>query len=815
MPNKPNKKKIRFAPSGHWQSYRYSIWATISALTVYIAVILFYSLKAWINPREAALRIITVMVFAPLYWLMAFRLKIKKHTVSWLAPSLFLILTTAGVFIMKGDPFYFMLFDVVIVIAFTYLDHIAFLKYMLIAFLMIVPALFIFHFRLLGPDYPLSQNYIHLANSALIAGILYIFSRFILNAMRDIEKSGVTFDAIMETTPSYMVIIDDNASVEYISDSLAAWLDITQKEYVVGRPLIDIFPLGQMRMIFQELMEQGGYVEKDFEVDIGDTHYYFMLRSSTLKEGGFSRLIEWMDISPIMNAKIEAESAARAKSEFLANISHEIRTPMNAIIGMTDLLLVNPLEEEQINRAETVKGAAMSLLNIINDILDFSKIDARKMEIVPGPFDIVSCISDAISMINIKAADAGLVFTVFISKDLPATVNTDELRLRQCLINVLNNAVKFTKKGGVSLKAWAEYNEDTENMALYFSVTDTGIGIKNEDMDKLFGEFQRLDAHKNRDIVGTGLGLAISKRLVELMGGAITVESEYNKGTTFTFFVLDYGQPPELQRIPQKVAHVPEPEKFNILAYESSGFNADALSLMFKELGVKSTVLAEREEFKKQLAAENYTHIFFDKSALDIVSPCLQDHKNTVWIILRELNEKYESGIKESLTRPILTNFLANVINGGRACERRKRSRDDSRGKRKFSTRDVRALVVDDNPVNLMVAKGLLQKYGVEVDTAGGGKEAVAMVQESLYDLVFMDHMMPGMDGIEATAAIRSAGEDYENLTIIALSANAVAGMEELFIENGMNAFLSKPIMLDSLQEILTRFLPKDKIVLE
>ncbi|MDR2305061.1 MAG: response regulator [Treponema sp.] len=811
----PNKRKIQFVLPGHWQSYRFSVWATISSLALYIAIIFFYSLKAWIIPREAVLRIITVLAFAPLYWLMVFRLKIKRHTVSWLAPSLFMFSATAGALIMKGDPFYFILFNIAIVIAFTYLDHVAFLKYMLVAFFIIVPIVFIFHFHLLGTDSPFNQNYIHLINSAFIAGILYIFSRFILNAMRNIEKSGITFDAIMETTPSYMVIIDDNASVEYISDSLAAWLDITQKEYVLGRPLIDIFPLGQMRTIFQEVMEQGGYVEKEFEVDIGDAHYYFMLRSSILKEGGFSRLIEWMDISPIMDAKIEAESAARAKSEFLANISHEIRTPMNAIIGMTDLMLVNPLEEEQLNRAETVRGAAISLLNIINDILDFSKIDARKMEIVPKPFDIVSCIRDTISIINIKAAGAGLTFTVFISKDLPATINTDELRLKQCLINILNNAVKFTKKGGISLKAWAEYNEDTENMTLYFSITDTGIGIKNEDMDKLFGEFQRLDAHKNRDIVGTGLGLAISKRLVELMGGAIMVESEYNKGTTFTFFVLDYGPAPEAQGTPQKVAHVPEPEKFNILAYEPNRSNADVLSLMFQELEIKSTVLREKEKFKKQLAAENYTHILFDKSALDIVSPCLQDHKSTVWIILRELNEKYESSVRESLTRPILTDSLANIINGGRACERRKRSRDDGREKRKLSTRDVKALVVDDNSINLMVAQGLLQKYGVEVDTAGSGEEAVAMVQESLYDLVFMDHMMPGMDGIEATAAIRNIGGDYENLTIIALSANAVTGMEELFIENGMNAFLSKPVMLDSLQEILTRFLPKDKIVLE
>ncbi|MDR2741335.1 MAG: hypothetical protein LBB98_04185 [Treponema sp.] len=326
-------------------------------------------------------------------------------------------------------------------------------------------------------------------------------------------------------------------------------------------------------MKFQEFMERSGFIEENFELTVKGKKTWFMMRSSPLEEGKFSRLFEWTDITPIMEAKNETESAARAKDDFLTNMSHEIRTPMNAIIGMTDLMLTNPLEPEQLTRADTIKGAALSLLNIINDILDFSKIDARKMEIVFKPFKFAELISDTVNMIAVKTSAASLSLTTAISKNIPPIINCDEIRLKQCLVNILNNAVKFTNKGYIQLRAWAD-QLPTGSVRLHFSIRDTGIGIRQEDMRKLFGEFQQIDTRRNRNIEGTSLGLAITRRLVELMGGTISVESVYGSGTTFSFYVTSEG--------PHEgwLAEIPENEKLRVLCYEPHPFNARAFNDM-------------------------------------------------------------------------------------------------------------------------------------------------------------------------------------------------------------------------------------------
>jgi signal transduction histidine kinase/CheY-like chemotaxis protein len=621
---------------------------------------------------------------------------------------------------------------------------------------------------------------------------------------RNIEKSGLTFETIMETTTSYMVTINENAEVDYISASLANWLGFAQRQYTQNRPLLDLFPSGEMLMSIQEVMEQNDYVEKNIELTMGGKHYWLLLRSSPLKENTAARFFEWMDITPIMEAKNAADSAARAKDDFLTNISHEIRTPMNAIIGMTDLMLTDPLEPEQLTRADTIKGSAMSLLNIINDILDFSKLDARKMEILVKPFYFASLINDTVNMINIKAGTAGLALTISIAKDIPPLINTDEIRLKQCLINILNNAVKFTRKGYINMRAWAERLENGD-LKLNFSVRDTGIGIKKDDVEKLFVEFQQLDTRKNRNIEGTGLGLTITRRLVQLMGGTVNVESVYGEGTTFSFYVICKGSHTG------KLVEVQNPENLRVLCYEPHPYNARSLREMLDSLHVDGNVCVDLEKLATLIAAGSFTHIFFDITAKETIQKFF-GHSQTSFILLKDVQQKYDTDIPNALNRPILIMSFAEILNGNKTYEKRRPKKDDDPAG-SFMTKNVRILVVDDNAINRKVAEGLLHRYGITVDSVPGGQEAVAKIMGKEYDIVFMDHMMPGMDGLDTTRAIREMGSPYDKLTIIALTANAVSGVQEQFLEAGMNDFLSKPIIIKELQNILKKHLPEEKII--
>jgi CheY-like chemotaxis protein len=470
---------------------------------------------------------------------------------------------------------------------------------------------------------------------------------------------------------------------------------------------------------------------------------------------------------------------------------------------MTDLMLTNPLEPEQMTRADTIKGAAFSLLNIINDILDFSKIDARKMEIIFKPFNFAALIANTVNMIAVKANSANLSLTVSISKDIPPVINCDESRLKQCLINLLNNAVKFTNKGYIQLRVWAE-PLSTGSVSLHFSVQDTGIGIKKEDMGKLFGEFQQLDTRRNRNIEGTGLGLAITRRLVELMGGTISVESIYGTGTLFSFYVISEG-PHE-----GRLVEIPESEKKRALCYEPRPFNARAFNDMLRDISVSGDVCIDSGRFQKLLNTGKYTHVFFDKTGKNVVREFL-GRQGTEFILLKEISDKYDRDIPNVINRPLLILALADVLNGKNRYERRP-VREDGSVTGSLTIKDSRVLVVDDNAVNLAVAAGLLRRYGITVDTVSGGEEALKKASEKDYDIIFMDHMMPGMDGLDTTKAIRALDGPRSRVVIIALTANAVVGFQEQFIEAGMDGFLSKPIIIKNLREILLTHLPPEKV---
>ena len=391
----------------------------------------------------------------------------------------------------------------------------------------------------------------------------------------------------------------------------------------------------------------------------------------------------------------QAEASNEAKSVFLANMSHEIRTPMNAICGMTDMLLDEKLTEKGREYATTIKSSGEGLLSIINDILDFSKIETGKMPIIPEEYYFASMIHDVMSMMEVRSKGKPVELTAKVSDDVPRKLYGDIGRVKQVVINIMGNALKFTHEGYVTLTAyWKQEENDTGR--LVFSVADTGIGIKEEDKDKLFRSFEQVDMKKNRGVEGTGLGLSISKLLVENMGGSIRVESEYGKGSTFTFDIV------------QKV--------------------------------IDGT-------------------------------PC-----------------EYSKNKRVVECKPFVIDFKAP---------------------------EARVLVVDDNKVNLRVAAGLLRKFGIVPDLVDNGQDSVDMIRrQAQYDLVFMDHMMPELDGIEAARMIRGIGTSYtDKLPVVALSANAVKGMEDEFLVGGMNDFLPKPIDLEMLNAVLKKWLPPERII--
>ena len=394
--------------------------------------------------------------------------------------------------------------------------------------------------------------------------------------------------------------------------------------------------------------------------------------------------------------KEQAEAANQAKSLFVSNMSHDIRTPMNAIVGLTEVLLRKDWPMEDKKYLLNIKSSGKALLDIINDLLDFSKIEAGKFVITRDTYDIAQMFRDIQVIGDTRIGDKDVKLVMDVDREIPRLLYGDSLRIRQVLINIMNNAIKFTDKGSVTVQVQAKQREG-KRVQLDFSVKDTGQGIKKQDLEHLFNAFTQVDLKKNRGKEGTGLGLAISRQLVELMGGTLLVESEYGKGSEF-YFTLWEG----------------------IESEENIG-----------DFG--------------------------------------------------EVKEQPGDAGKDMFT---------------------------------FTLPDATILLVDDNEINREVAQALLEPFEMKIDVVSNGKEALDLVQQNHYDLVFMDHYMPVMDGVEATRRIRSLeGDYYKNLPILALTADAVQGVKEEFLAAGMNDFVSKPIAMKDITSALTRWIPKNKIV--
>ncbi|MBQ3567001.1 MAG: response regulator [Oscillospiraceae bacterium] len=398
----------------------------------------------------------------------------------------------------------------------------------------------------------------------------------------------------------------------------------------------------------------------------------------------------------LRHEKILAENANRAKSDFLANMSHEIRTPINAIIGMNEMILRECEDKNLLEYAANINAASRTLLSTVNDILDFSKIESGKMEIIPAEYNLGRILNDVITMIDVKARQKNLSFNVIVDKNIPEKLVGDEIRIKQILINLLNNAVKYTPNGFIELEIKSSKNSDDE-IILEAAIKDSGIGIEKENLSSLFVGFQRFDLNKNRNIEGTGLGLAITHNIVTMMNGHIEVDSVYGEGSVFTIFV------------PQKVAG-------------------------------KDTIGDFAKKYRKASKVEH----------------------------------KY------------------NVL---------------------FTAPEAEILIVDDNSMNLMVITNLLKKTLIKVTTCMSGFEALEIMETKKFDVVFLDHMMPEMDGIETLKRVKEiSGHININTPFVALTANAIAGVKDMYLAEGFNDYLSKPVDAVQLEEMLAQYIPKEKL---
>ncbi len=513
----------------------------------------------------------------------------------------------------------------------------------------------------------------------------------------------------------------------------------------------------------------------------------------------------------------ELEIAERSKNDFLVNVSHEIRTPINAVCGMSEAILQEDLPLEVRRDVVDIQTAGRNLLATVSNILDFSELETGKLELAEESYNITSTITDIINMAMTMDNGKHLELIVDCDADLPSNLLGDEQKLRRIIINILENAIKFTKEGGVILRIKCRREDYGINLSV--SVRDSGIGIERADLEKIFTSFSQVDTRRNREEGGVGLGLAITQALVRSMGGFITVNSTPGIGSEFQF------------TIPQKVLDetpiVSIRDKKNL--YAACYINLDkydytvvregyenCIRHIASQFGLPFRICRNLPELKRRMERENYSHIFIGWEEYCEDRPFFEELsvKRTVVLLLNYDQELLVQGQMLRIYKPFTVLSIAAVFNGQKVL-----INEDSHISlhNRFIAPQARVLVVDDNAMNLKVMARLLLPYQLKVTMASSGQEALEKLNTPDFDCVFLDHMMPEMDGVETLHKIRQKpGLYYQSLPVIAFTANAIGGAREMFMSEGFNDFIAKPIELSVLERILRRYIPSQlQIVVE